>query len=110
MVHAHTHAGADLYALCADAWMVAFKRRVAEIEANRAASSLGSQKQGTSSTAQRMQEAHGEQEVLAGSQSQQQDPVVVTAGDMELALQQLVPSLSVEEIAKYERLRDRYET
>lgn len=75
-------AGADLYALCADAWMVAFKRRVAEVEAAKTA---------------------------VQSQQQQEGNVVVSARDMAEALHSLVPSLSLHEIAKYERLRDTYE-
>ena len=74
-------AGADLYALCADAWMVAFKRRVAEVEATTASSEA----------------------------QESQDIVTVNGGDMAEALRNLVPSLSLHEIAKYERLRDKYE-
>jgi len=37
------------------------------------------------------------------------DAVVVCAADIARALQQLTPSLSLHEVAKYERLRDKYE-
>eukprot|EP00983_Pelagomonas_calceolata_P072408 1151693-Pelagomonas_calceolata.AAC.11 len=85
--------GADLYALCADAWMVAFKRQVAEIEEAAAA------EEGTSADKREEEEQQRRQ--------QQEGRVVVSAEDMRQALQQLVPSLSLHEIAKYEQLRDR---
>jgi hypothetical protein len=61
--------------------MVAFKRRVAEVEATTASSEA----------------------------QESQDIVTVNGGDMAEALRNLVPSLSLHEIAKYERLRDKYE-
>ena len=46
----------------------------------------------------------------ASSEAQEsQDIVTVNGGDMAEALRNLVPSLSLHEIAKYERLRDKYE-
>ena len=69
--------GADLYALCADAWMCGAKRTIA--------SSRGAQNGGPRDAR-----------------------VLVSAADFTAALAQLTPSLSVEEIARYERIRDSY--
>ncbi|KAF5842405.1 hypothetical protein DUNSADRAFT_7389 [Dunaliella salina] len=95
--------GADLYALCADAWMVAFKRRVAEIEA----ATVAAAEEGTCAGKHEKEDQQRRQQQQ--QQQQEEDRVLVTGEDMRHALQQLVPSLSLHEIAKYEQLRDRYE-
>ncbi|KAJ7543100.1 hypothetical protein O6H91_09G025100 [Diphasiastrum complanatum] len=71
--------GADMYALCADAWLQAVKRRVFERD-----------EKGVSSIAE-------DQEV------------VVKSEDFLKALKDLTPSLSRDELAKYERLRLQFE-
>jgi len=73
--------GADLYALCSDAWMVALKRKV---------SGGGS---------------GGDEEAEADSAD---NVVVVKQIDFETALVKLKPSLSEEDIQKYEFIRDQY--
>lgn len=70
--------GADLYALCSDAWMVALKRRV----------SVCGEEQETDSITDNV--------------------VVVEQIDFETALVKLRPSLSEEDIKKYELIRDQY--
>ena len=71
--------GADLYALCADAWMNGAKRTVA-------ARGPGGAGEGPPGDAR----------------------VLVSAADFLGALEQLTPSLSLEELARYERIRDSY--
>ena len=71
--------GADLYALCADAWMNGAKRTVA-------ARGPGGAGEGPPGDAR----------------------VLVSAADFSGALEQLTPSLSLEELARYERIRDSY--
>ena len=74
--------GADLYALCSDAWMIALKRHVAAAE---------------------------EPEVNDGSGTGGGVVVVVVQQiDFEIALQSLRPSLHEEDIAHYEAIRDQY--
>ncbi|KAG7671202.1 hypothetical protein Ndes2526B_g02331 [Nannochloris sp. 'desiccata'] len=77
--------GADLYALCSDAWMVALKRRV------RGGDSGGCIGDGEE------KEADSTNKV-----------VVVKQIDFETALLKLRPSLSEEDIQKYELIRDQY--
>jgi len=94
--------------------MVAFKRHVAALEAatsGRELTASGAPEEGvsrgdappnmaSSSTSQHMTQQVGDNA---------RQVVIVTAADMVQALEQLVPSLSLHEIAKYERLRDKYE-
>ncbi|BDA49160.1 Peroxisomal biogenesis factor 6 [Coccomyxa sp. Obi] len=75
---APTYTGADLYALCADAWMAALKRSVVE-----------------------------EEEI--GSQDQDVDEVEVDQCDFWTALRELRPSLSFEELQRYQVIRKQYE-
>ncbi|XP_073526287.1 uncharacterized protein [Phyllobates terribilis] len=72
--------GADLYALCADAWFTAAKRKV---------SSLGSS---------------GDDDGEDGD-----NDVVIDYDDFMKVLEELAPSLSMEELEKYERLRRQFE-
>ena len=71
--------GADLYALCSDAWMMALKRHVAGAKDG---------------------ESEGEDEGAAA--------VAVGQIDFEAALVKLRPSLSERDIVRYERIRDQY--
>jgi len=75
--------GADLYALCADAWMVSARRALMEAGFTPGGEAAG----------------EGEPTPVA----------VVRAGDFSAALAQLTPSLSREEIGRYERLRAQFE-
>lgn len=95
-------AGADLYALCADAWMVAMKRRLTQAEAEAQASGAGS---GAGAKEDSKQEAGAE----GAEGAEGEAGVQVCAADFDTALNNLVPSLSLEEVAKYERLRAHYE-
>jgi SpoVK/Ycf46/Vps4 family AAA+-type ATPase len=82
--------GADLYALCSDAWMVALKRRVA---------SSDSDSDGDDDDKEEKEE---------GDASSNSSVVVVKHIDFENALLNLRPSLSEEDIQKYELIRDQY--
>ncbi|OAY74954.1 Peroxisome biogenesis protein 6 [Ananas comosus] len=71
--------GADMYALCADAWFHAAKRKVS----NHSADSANSEEKSNS--------------------------VVVEFDDFVKVLGEISPSLSMAELAKYERLREKFE-
>lgn len=78
--------GADMYALCSDAWMTALRRGI-----------LG-----------------GTQEVTGGHDSSgatkgANEEVMVLQSDFSAALDSLQPSLSLEEVRKYEAIRDQYQ-
>jgi peroxin-6 len=93
----HRFTGADLYALCSDAWMTALKRSIAALEQQQAVDG------GSSPTA-------SQQACTGGGEPEQgaQEVVTVTQADLMAAAQNLQPSLSAEEVAKYERIRDQY--
>ncbi|RDX86979.1 Peroxisome biogenesis protein 6, partial [Mucuna pruriens] len=71
--------GADMYALCADAWFHAAKRKVSSANPE------------------------------SSSQDNEADSVVVEYNDFVQVLEQLSPSLSMTELKKYEQLRDQFE-
>ncbi|XP_078175652.1 peroxin 6 isoform X2 [Carex rostrata] len=71
--------GADMYALCADAWFHAAKRKVSE------------------------------QNMDSPACKDENDLVVVGFDDFVKVLTEISPSLSLSEIAKYERLREKFE-
>ncbi|KAK1283540.1 Peroxisome biogenesis protein 6 [Acorus calamus] len=71
--------GADMYALCADAWFHAAKRKVTCLHSD------------------------------SSSKGDQADSVVVEQEDFIKVLGELSPSLSLDELKKYERLRDQFE-
>jgi peroxin-6 len=73
--------GADLYALCADAWMNGAKRKVEDDE-----------------------EAKD-----SGYEVNEDDTVEVKQDDFLKALQEITPSLSLQELERYERIRQQYE-
>lgn len=79
--------GADMYALCSDAWMTALRRGIAAAEA-------AGRPDGSSDGA------------AAGGEAA---AVVVQQSDFYAALDSLQPSLSEEDVRKYERIRDQYE-
>ena len=83
--------GADLYALCSDAWMTALKRVIAEREAQAQAGG-GAAGQGSG----------------AGQGGGRRDDVVVRHADFVAALHDLRPSLSEADVARYEAVRDQY--
>ena len=66
--------GADMYALCSDAWMTALRRRI------------------------------------AANDEGDDGELVVAQSDFYAAVDSLQPSLSEEEVSKYERIRDQYES
>lgn len=109
--------GADLYALCSDAWMGALKRAIAAAEAapaqqqeqqtvNGAADGTGPA--GASAAAGQQQDQQQQQE--GSGSSEEDDEVEVQQADFLAAVQTVQPSLSVEEVAKYEAIRDEYES
>lgn len=71
--------GADMYALCADAWFQAAKRKVLSPPSD------------------------------SSSMENQADSVIIRYDDFVKVLRDLTPSLSVAELKKYERLRDQFE-
>lgn len=71
--------GADMYALCADAWFHAAKRKVSSANPE------------------------------SSSQDNEADSVVVEYNDFVQVLEELSPSLSIAELKKYEQLRDQFE-
>ena len=134
--------GADLYALCADAWMEALKRRIRADEGEAAegeeqggggtaaggsrgdanddedfysdghAAAAGPSAGSSDSTA-----AHAGAMPLditraedgSAASSATAGVISVTQADFDTALQNLVPSLSLDDVRKYERLRDHYQ-
>ncbi|KAG1653555.1 hypothetical protein FOA52_004062, partial [Chlamydomonas sp. UWO 241] len=98
--------GADLYALCADAWMAALKRRIRAAEEREEEGGRGAAgPERSSATAT----ATGTTIDAAAAAAADDEPVTVCHADFLSSLGALVPSLSLEEWAKYERLRDHYE-
>lgn len=87
--------GADMYALCSDAWMGAFKRRISE---------QGDEEQNTS---EKQQEEAGDANQAQPSSAQQ--GIVVRQADFLGAALALTPSLTAEEVEKYEEIRRQYE-
>ena len=75
-----TYSGADLYALCTEAWMLAAKRVIESGDGGRS----GSESDG-------------------GNRK-----VVVTMGDFVRALQKVAPSLSRDDLVKYQALQQKY--
>ncbi|XP_057837642.1 peroxisomal ATPase PEX6 isoform X1 [Cryptomeria japonica] len=71
--------GADMYALCADAWLQAVKRNVADKMSN------------------------------TGDVGEKHDSVIVELVDFVKALGELSPSLSLAELSRYEKLREQFE-
>lgn len=106
--------GADLYALCSDAWMAALKRSIACLEARQGQGQLGAQLPGGPSTSTGGMEgalggASDVAEAAAAGADEAEPEVVVTQADFLAAADSLQPSLSAEEVAKYERIRDQYQ-
>ena len=104
--------GADLYALCSDAWMSALKRAIAAGEAAEAAAAQQQQQAqqgGASSTATAGAGPSPEQrqEQSGGGEGEK---VEVRQADFLAAAEAVQPSLSAEEVAKYEAIRDEYES
>lgn len=100
-------AGADLYALCADAWMGALKRRIAELGSSPVGAGQGSaaKPQGVQGPGVKKEETE-----QGSEEEEEEEKVLVSMADFDASLAALVPSLSLEEVAKYERLRDHYES
>ena len=135
--------GADLYALCADAWMEALKRR---IRADGGEAAEGEEQGGSGAAADGSRGDINDEEdfysegpaaaAAAGPSDGSAPPVVhagavplvikraedgfaassatagvisVTQADFDTALRNLVPSLSLDDVRKYERLRDHYQ-
>lgn len=96
--------GADLYALCSDAWMTALKGAIARQEQQEKERQRGQQDgepAGSSAAATAGTSA-------ARDDSGEGEEVVVTHASFLEAVEALQPSLSAEEVAKYERIRDQY--
>lgn len=92
---AATYTGADLYALCADAWLQAAKRHMAAQAGGAAAGPL---------------EGSGGGEGVPPVEAEESEPaVVVEQKDFYAALRELTPSLSRMELERYERLRKQFQ-
>ena len=135
--------GADLYALCADAWMEALKRRIRADEGEaaegeeqgRGGTAAGGSRGGANDDEDLYSDGHA---AAAGPSAGSSDSAAAHAGaapldisraeddgsaassatagvisvkqaDFDTALQNLVPSLSLDDVRKYERLRDHYQ-
>ena len=119
---APTFTGADLYALCADAWMAALKRTMALVRAPPTWSrgltpTLPTAMPGCcgcfkgilhAGKGVHRQPAAMQAEQLGEDASEVED-VRVGQGDFWSALQELRPSLSLEELARYQQIRAQYE-
>ena len=88
--------GADMYALCADAWMRAAKRTVAEMERERG--------DADADAADDREDARGEKRETKSSST-----VIVLARDFDDALAELSPSLTDADVAHYARMRENFE-
>lgn len=112
-----TLTGADLYALCADAWMGAFKRIITPLE----------QELTSSPDSKACMDSSRGQQIIDGSRDAEPPPsdtdygvgvekiaeecqVVVCDDDFDMALQMLTPSLSSEELERYRRMREHFES
>ncbi|KAL6748876.1 P-loop containing nucleoside triphosphate hydrolase protein [Haematococcus lacustris] len=80
------------------------KRQAAAVQAAKAAAAVSAE-EGDGAGERAVGEKEGAPSINSAS-----DVVVVEHQDFMLALQQLVPSLSLDEVAKYEKLRDHYES
>lgn len=103
--------GADLYALCADAWMTALKRAIAAQEAStqqRQTSSGGAAAALVAAAAD--SSGSGEAGAEGGEKEEEgeEEEVTVTQADLLQAADTVQPSLSAAEVARYERIRDEY--
>jgi hypothetical protein len=102
--------GADLYALASDAWMSALKRRIAGGRGGRAGGQGlegGGVGGGVGEGGSAGDGASGSLE--GGGREDEGDEVVVGQDDFEAALRALQPSLSEDEVARYEAIRDGYQ-
>ncbi len=86
-----TLSGADLYALCADAWMCALKRRIADLEDAEGEEAAGQLPRGS-------------------SEGPPDERLVVCQVDFLEALSNLTPSLSREELGRYLALKAHYDS
>lgn len=94
-----TLSGADLYALCADAWMVAFKRHISTTESDDGSSSSQQLGESTGQTLKQQQE-------WGGSAAMELE---VRQADFVQALAALTPSLSQEELSRYLAIKQHYD-
>lgn len=108
--------GADLYALCSDAWMGALKRAIAAAEAGQQRQQQQQLEQGedgplpASGTAETAAQQQQQQQADGSGSTDEDEEVEVQQGDFLAAVQSVQPSLSVKEVAKYEAIRDEYES
>eukprot|EP00887_Chlorella_sp_A99_P007151 scaffold2.g7151.t1 len=93
--------GADLYALCSDAWTRALKRRIAALEAGAAPQQRG---EGAAAPAPVAAPQDGAAAAAAAAAA-----VVVDQDDFLAAAASLTPSLSAEELERYEQIRRQHE-
>jgi hypothetical protein len=102
-----TLSGADLYALCADAWMNAFKRTVFMTHGTgNDADTDGGGIEGGRGDKQHQQQ-HQQQKLGQGPGGS--PAVTVTHADFTAALAALTPSLSADELARYLALKRHYD-
>ena len=93
--------GADLYALCSDAWMTALKRSISHLEQQQQL-----QQQQVLGSAWASCDSSAVPDVPC---KEEDEEVAVMQADFLAAVESLKPSLSREEVAKYERIRDEYD-
>jgi hypothetical protein len=104
-----TLSGADLYALCADAWMLTLKRHIAHDSTDGEAAEQAQNHPPGGGSEQQQQQQQEPQEPQE-PQEQPQPVLEVTQQDFVQALAALTPSLSREDIARYEAIKQHYDS
>ena len=90
------YTGADVYALCADAWTRAAKRAVRERDVDAGGGTNGTRGRGGGGDG-------------GGEATRVETVVTVAAGDFDAALAELTPSLTDEDVRHYARMRAEFE-
>jgi peroxin-6 len=112
-----TYTGADLYAVCADAWTRAAQRLISQLEsapsedverAEGAESQPGGGGGGVDGAQAIPQPVAGGEDVRASGAVESKKVVVVEQQDLEAAQQAVAPSVTKETLEEYERIRAKF--
>ena len=109
---APTYTGADLYALCADAWMAGLKRFIAEVMSSSCTVPYNAECSTSAwvfSLMFKLMTLHDAQAEGGNEAAQQHDEVIVDLCNFWDALRELRPSLSMEELERYRAIKDQHE-
>ncbi|XJO75581.1 hypothetical protein BDV3_006237 [Batrachochytrium dendrobatidis] len=96
------YTGADFYALCSDALLKAMTRTIAHVDSRL-------EEMNNAGAIPDHPYPFTPQYYLDHFATEEESRVLVQISDFKLALEELVPSVSVEELARYERLRDQFQ-